>query len=289
MINAPAHRLGVCSWSLEPGSPAELVERVLEVGVGHVQLALDPLRRGEWGEAETVSRLRDAGIGVLSGMIGMAGEDYSTLESIRATGGVRPDATWKTNLAACRASARLARRLGLPLVTFHAGFIPHEAGPERAAMVARLRELADLFDDHGVSLGFETGQETAATLLEALAEIDRPSVGVNFDPANMLLYGMGDPVEALRALAPRVVQVHVKDAVPSKKKGRWGSEEVAGEGVVDWKAFFGVLRERGLGVDLLIEREGGEKRVKDARKAAKLVRGLLRKGGARKGGKGKRS
>ncbi|MBY0262886.1 MAG: hypothetical protein K2Q20_11110, partial [Phycisphaerales bacterium] len=99
MLNVPAHRLGVCSWSLEPRSPGELVERVKAVGVDAVQLALDPIRTGQWGEIETLNTLRSAGIRVLSGMIGMAGEDYSTLDTIKATGGVRPDRTWKTNLA----------------------------------------------------------------------------------------------------------------------------------------------------------------------------------------------
>lgn len=275
MINAPAHRLGVCSWSLEARSPRELVERVKAVGVKHVQLGLDAIRKGEWGEVETINTLRSAGIGVLSGMIGMAGEDYSTLETIKATGGVRPDATWKENLAAAKTNAALARRLGLSLVTFHAGFIPHEAGAERTRMIGRLREMADVFDGAGVRLAFETGQETADTLLEALDELDRPGVGVNFDPANMILYGMGDPIAALSKLAPRVVQVHIKDAVPSKTRGEWGSEVASGTGAVDWKAFFRVLRERGLGCDLLIEREAGTQRVKDAAKARQLVTKLL--------------
>jgi len=271
MINTPPNRLGVCSWSLQAGSPAELVERVKAVGVSGVQLALDPIRTGEWGEIETINALRRANIAVYSGMIGMAGEDYSTLATIKATGGVRPDHAWKTNLAAAKAGAGLARRLGLDLVTFHAGFIPHGAGPERTRMIQRLRELADIFDDAGVRLGFETGQETAGTLLEALAELDRPGVGVNFDPANMILYGMGDPVAAMEALAPRVLQVHIKDALPSLSPGEWGSEVAAGTGAVDWLAFFRVLGARGLGCDLLIEREAGTQRIKDVIKARALA------------------
>ncbi|MCH7793043.1 MAG: hypothetical protein IID31_12280, partial [Planctomycetes bacterium] len=92
-------RIGVCSWSLSPGSPAELVEELERVGIDAVQLALDPIRRGEWNERETIATLRDAGIDILSGMMTMAGEDYSTLESIRRTGGVRLDDYWEANLA----------------------------------------------------------------------------------------------------------------------------------------------------------------------------------------------
>jgi sugar phosphate isomerase/epimerase len=278
MLNAPPHRLGVCSWSLQPAGPDELVARVRDVGVSFIQLALDPIRTGAWSETHTLSRLRQAGIGVVSGMMGFVGEDYSTLDTIKKTGGVRADEHWPANLDAAKATARLADRLGLKLVTFHAGFIPHARGPERTKMLSRLRQVVDAFEDRGVRVAFETGQETSATLLEALDELDRPGVGVNFDPANMILYAMGDPVAALKDLAPRVVQLHIKDALPTRKPGTWGSEEAAGGGAVDFKALLKAVRESGLGVDLLIEREAGQKRIKDARKAVKLVKALLKTG-----------
>jgi L-ribulose-5-phosphate 3-epimerase len=260
-----ARRLGVCSWSLRPEGPADLVESVRRTGLRVVQLALDPLRTGEWDEQETLRVLDGAGIEIASGMMGMAGEDYSSLESIKRTGGVRPDEHWSVNLEAARANADLAGRLGLDLVTFHAGFIPHTEGgahdPLRGVMVERLRAIVEPFTVAGVDIGFETGQETAATLIEALDEIDRPGVFVNFDPANMILYGMGDPVEAIRLLAPRVRQVHLKDATPSRAPGEWGTEVPLGEGDVDWAAFFRIVED--LDVDMMIEREAGETRLND--------------------------
>lgn len=267
-------RIGVCSWSLGASTPEQLVDRVCEVGVRSVQLALDPIREdrdGTWNEVRVLHVLRSEGISIISGMMGTLGEDYSSLESIARTGGVRPDATWPANLIAARASARLARRLHIPLVTLHAGFIPHEAGSERRKMVERLRTIADVFDDAGVRLAFETGQESAETLLGALAELDRPSVGVNFDPANMVLYSMGNPVDALGKLAHRVAQVHIKDALPASRPGAWGDEVAAGEGCVDWTRFFETLRERRVGVDLVIEREAGDDRVGDARRGLALI------------------
>lgn len=222
--------------------------------------------------------LDGAGIRVISGMMAMAGEDYSTLESIRKTGGVRPDGTWDDNAAAARANARLARRLGIGLVTFHAGFIPERAGAARREMLRRLRTLADIFDDCGVRVGLETGQERAETLIEVLEELEAmggAQVGVNFDPANMILYGMGDPVQALEALAPRVVQVHIKDAVATRKSGTWGKEVPAGDGDVDWSGFFRVFKVQGLNCDCVIEREAGEKRAADIAAAAKIVAGHL--------------
>lgn len=274
------HRIGVCSWSLRPASASDLAAKLRSIGVDSVQLALDPIRRQShdsqpagWDETETLAALTDAGIAITSGMMAMAGEDYSTLDTIRKTGGVRQDAFWNENLAAAGENAALALRYGIKLVTFHAGFIPHDADDtSRAVMVRRLQNIIDCFGSVGVNVAFETGQETAATLLSVLDEIDRPSLGVNFDPANMILYAMGDPVEALSLLAPRVMQVHIKDAIKTETPGTWGTEVCAGTGDVDWPSFFGTLRENGVGADLMIEREAGEDRTDDIKTAATLVR-----------------
>jgi sugar phosphate isomerase/epimerase len=277
-----ARRLGVCSWSLQAGSPRELVEQVNAVGVDCVQLALEPLREGRWKLAETVSALSRGGVEVRSGMTSMHGEDYSTLDSIKKTGGVRPSEHWEKNLEIARRDAELAHRLGLKLVTFHAGFLPHDVrDPERKTLLERLREIVDVFSTAGVRVAFETGQETASTLVVILRELDRPSAGVNFDPANMILYGMGEPVTALRLLGSRVAQIHVKDAVKSKKAGTWGTEVVVGTGEVDWNAFFAELGRQKIKADMMIEREAGATRVADMVKARELVQSHLGAGAKR--------
>jgi L-ribulose-5-phosphate 3-epimerase len=265
-------RIGVCSWSLHPDSPADLVHKVRACGLGAVQLALDPIRSGRWPEVETSTTLHAAGITILSGMMAMEGEDYSSLDSIRRTGGVRPDAHWARNLEHAGANALLARRLGITLVTFHAGFLPHDAGdPIRATMLDRLRQVTDAFAQQDILVAFETGQESAATLSGVLRQLNRPTVGVNFDPANMILYGMGDPVQALSTLVPWVRQVHVKDARPTSTPGTWGRETPAGQGAVDWPAFFRVVREHRIDVGFVIEREGGDTRIDDIRHAWGLI------------------
>ena len=266
-------RIGVCSWSLQPAGPEDLVQKVRACGLDAVQLALDPIRTGAWDERRTASELRGAGITVLSGMIATKGEDYSTLESIRRTGGVRPSEHWAGNLASIQACAAIARRLDLRLVTMHAGFLPHDpANRGYVVMLGRLRRIADMFAEHGLALGLETGQETAETLARVLGDVDNPAVGVNFDPGNMILYGMGDPVAALRRLAPWVRQVHVKDALPASSPGQWGTEVRVGTGAVDWPAFFGVLKDQCPGVKLLIEREARAGTPDDIRAAAYLAR-----------------
>lgn len=276
------HAVGVCSWSLRAESPADLVSKVSATGCDAVQLALDPIRRGAWDESETFDRLESAGIRVLSGMMEMAGEDYSSFESIAQTGGVRPDATWPANAEAGRKLAEIAGRRGIKLVTFHAGFLPHDPqDAERQRMLERLRELAAFFYDSGTSVGLETGQEDADTLLGVLDDLKGRGVGVNFDPANMLLYGSGDPVESLRKLAPHVVQLHIKDAISSEASSSWGKEVVVGTGSVDWDGFFGVVDELLPKTAMLIEREAGERRVEDIETARRFLERSLAGRGSR--------
>ena len=104
-----------------------------------------------------------------------------------------------------------------------------------------------------------------------LEELEQPNVVVNFDPANMLLYGKGDPIEAVRVLAPWIRQVHVKDANQSADPGTWGEEVAVGTGQVDWPAFFSTLAEVGFTGDIVIEREAGDQRVADIRTAREVV------------------
>lgn len=272
---AKGGRVGVCSWSLRPCSVEALLKGVGACGLDAVQLALDPIRRGEWDEAEVVERLRSSGISVLSGMMAMAGEDYSTLAAIERTGGVAPDETWAANRAAAVENAAIARRLGIGLVTFHAGRVPGDrADPRRAETLRRIRVIGEMFAEAGVRIAFETGQDSARDLVETLEELADLEPGVNFDPANMLLYGSDDPIGALRRLSVWVRQAHIKDAKPPARRGQWGEEVRAGEGSVDWRAFFETLRERAPGVDMVIEREAGDDRVGDVIAAARLVRAM---------------
>lgn len=267
-----SERLAVCSWSLQPVSPQELIVKLQQTGVRRVQLALDPLRADPAGWGNAPELLRQAGIEIVSGMFGCVGEDYTTLETIRRTGGIAPDATWPQNWQNIQATARLAQQLGLRLVTFHAGFLPHDsADPDFAKLKQRLVQVTELFQTANIRLGLETGQETAAALSDFLRQLGERGVGVNFDPANMLLYDKGNPIEALRVLAPWLRQVHIKDAVRTKQPGTWGEEVPAGTGEVDWAAFFAALAQLGFTGDLCIEREAGTQRVTDIQTAVALV------------------
>lgn len=269
-------RIGVCSWSLQAESPEALVQKLEILSIRKVQAALDPVRENPrvWANLKEVCEKH--GVEIISGMFGCVGEDYSTLDSIRRTGGIVPDHTWEQNWKNIQETIRIARDFDLKLVTFHAGFIPHDKNdPGFEKLAGRLRKIADAFNEAGIELGLETGQETAETLRELLETLNAKNVVVNFDPANMILYDRGNPVEALKILYPWVRQCHLKDATRTKVPGTWGEEVRLGTGEVDWKAFFAVLREKGFTGNLCIEREAGNQRMEDIRAAFNYVKNLL--------------
>ena len=272
-----ARRLAVCSWSLQPADPVALLDALAATGVARVQLALDPLRAepAVWGRFPELARAR--GVEIASGMFVTVGEDYTSLDSIRRTGGVVPDATWDENWRNIQAVAALAARLGLRLVTFHAGFLPNdETDPDFRKLLERIDRIAGVFARDGIALGFETGQETAETLAAFLRVLGRKDVGVNFDPANMILYDKGEPLAALRTLAPWIRQCHLKDARRTRAPGTWGEEVAVGAGEVDWAAFLGTLDALGFHGDLCIEREAGAQRVADIRAGRLHLESIVR-------------
>lgn len=270
MVNVS--NLAVCSWSLRPTDPQNLIQQIESIGIKRLQIALDPLREkpAVWGTLPELCAKR--GITFVSGMFGTVGEDYSTLESIKRTGGVVPDATWDENWRHIQSAAANAKKLGLKLVTFHAGFLPHEPShPDFKKLLQRITQIADLFAASNIELGFETGQETAETLRAFLQQLGKKNVGVNFDPANMILYDKGDPISALRVLGPWLKQCHIKDATKTKVPGTWGEEVAVGTGQVDWRAFFMAANELHFKGDFAIEREAGEQRAEDIRAARDYV------------------
>jgi sugar phosphate isomerase/epimerase len=269
------NRLAVCSWSLQPPTPQKLIDDLKQIGLAQVQLALDPFRTQPdvWGTFPALCAAHK--IDVVSGMLTTVGEDYSTMESIRLTGGIVPDNTWDENWENIQAIAGIAQSMNIGLVTFHAGFLPHdERDPEFAKLLHRLRLVADLFASNNIDLALETGQETAASLDAFLRQLQRANVGVNFDPANMILYDKGNPIEALRALAPWLKQCHLKDANRTKVTGTWGDEVPVGTGQVNWTEFFATLNAIGFNGNLCIEREAGQQRLEDIKTACKFVERL---------------
>jgi sugar phosphate isomerase/epimerase len=268
-------RLAVCSWSLQPPTPKQLIDQLTEIGLRRIQCALDPIRLHPAVWVQFAEECARSGVQLASGMFGCVGEDYSTMESIKRTGGIVPDPTWDDNWKNIQLTAEIAQRMRLKLVTFHAGFLPHEdKDPAFSKLLHRMRMVADIFAARGIELALETGQETAATLHGFLIKLGRTNVGVNFDPANMILYEKGDPIEALRTLGSWLKQCHIKDANKTRVSGQWGDEVVVGTGEVNWADFFKVLAELRFTGNLCIEREAGNQRVQDIRAAKQFIERL---------------
>ncbi len=268
--------LAVCSWSLQPTCPADLVRDLKAIGLKKLQLDLDPFRENPkvWDAAPAL--FAEHGITLVAGMFRSVGEDYSTLDTIRVTGGVVPDTTWEQNWSNAQITVKNAARLGVKFIDFHAGFLPHDpSDPNFAKLVSRVRQLARLYADHGITLGCETGQETADALKAFLEQLNEPNVAVNFDPANMLLYNKGDPVASLRVVGRWVKGVHLKDAAVTKTPGTWGTELAVGTGEVNWPAFFQALDDIKFNGVFGFEREADNKRVADIRAGLKFVKKLL--------------
>ncbi len=192
-------------------------------------------------------------------------DDYTTLESIRRTGGLVPDEHWEENRKIVADAIRLTAEWKCPYILLHAGYINHADKPGFAKLTDRLKYVRDLCADAGIELILETGQETADDLAQML--VDLPGVFVNLDPANMILYGKGDPVRAVKTLAPWIRHVHIKDASRSEVSGEWGEEVEWTKGQVNADAFIGALKEIGFDGYLSVEREAGTDRAGDIARA----------------------
>ena len=135
--------------------------------------------------------------------------------------------------------------LGLSDIMLHAGFLPEPGHPDRKPFLDTLARVSQLAKEKGITVAFETGQETADLLRRTLDDLKCPNLKINFDPANMILYDMGDPLRAVEILGPDIRSVHVKDAIRTKVPGTWGEEVPLGQGQVNIKKFVQTLQKVG--------------------------------------------
>jgi sugar phosphate isomerase/epimerase len=219
-----------------------------------------------------------AGFRMSGSMLGFPGEDYTTPHTIEKTGGFGDPATRPQRMERFRWGLARTRELGLTDIMLHAGFIPEVGSPERKAFLDTLAQVADLARAAGVTVAFETGQESAALLRRTLDDLKSPSLKVNFDPANMLLYDKDDPLQVLELLAPDIRSVHVKDANRPTVKGAWGEEVPLGRGQTNTREFVRKLKAVGYRGPLCIEREVGTQadRFRDIEHGVRFLRECLR-------------
>ena len=218
-----------------------------------------------------------SGIQFTGAMLGFPGEDYTTPQTIKASGGFGNPADRLERLARLRWALERTTALGLTDLMLHAGFLPEIDDPARSALLDTLAEAGQLAQEKGITLAFETGQETATLLRRTLDDLKAPNIKVNFDPANMLLYDMGDPIRAVEILAPDIRSVHVKDAKRPRVSGQWGEEVPLGQGEVDIRRFVQTLKKVGYTGPLVVEREVGDQagRLRDVAHGLTFLRECL--------------
>jgi sugar phosphate isomerase/epimerase len=209
------------------------------------------------------------------------GESYADIPTVQRTVGFIPAATRQDREQRTREVSDFAALLGVRSIACHIGFVPEDpSDPDYIAVREMVRRICDHAAHHLQTFALETGQEPAHVLLEFLKDVDRPNLRINFDPANMILYGTGDPIEALRFLGPQVVSVHCKDGdwPPRGTPGALGSERPLGQGSVGIERFVATLKEIGFRGPLNIEREAEnqEERINDIRAAVKYLEAIVK-------------
>jgi len=200
------------------------------------------------------------------------GESYADIPTVQRTVGFIPGATRQEREERTREISDFAAALGVGSIACHIGFVPEDTThPDYIAVREMVRRIADHAAGHAQTFALETGQEPAHVLQRFLKDVHRPNVGINFDPANMILYGTGDPIEALKVLGPHVLSVHAKDGdwPPAGQPDALGAERPLGQGSVGIPRFVNTLKEIGFRGPLNIEREAEnqQERMADIRNA----------------------
>ncbi len=211
------------------------------------------------------------------------GEDYADIPTVQRTVGFIPRATRAERERRTFEVSDFAAAIGVKSIACHIGFVPEDKNdPDYVAVREMVRRVCDHAAKHHQTFALETGQEPAHVLLDFLKDVDRKNLAINFDPANMILYGTGDPVEALGVLGKHVISVHAKDGdyPPKDVAGALGKERPLGEGSVGIERFVHKLKEIGFTGPLNIEREAHDpdQRMRDMRDAVPYLEAIVRGG-----------
>lgn len=256
-----------------------------ELGVPTVQIHSPHKQTRNARTAESfLKNCQKAGITVTVVFGGFDGESYADIPTTTRTVGLVPRETRAARLAEMTEISDFAKLLGCPAIALHIGVVPADRnGADYRDLVNCTRDLLDHAAGNGQNLHLETGQESADHLLHFIHDVERDNLFVNFDPANMILYGSGEPIEALRKVGKYVRSIHCKDAkwaAPEKRGKEWGTEVPLGEGDVGMETYLRTLKEIGYSGPLTIEREiphDREQQRKDVGKALALLTELRKK------------
>jgi sugar phosphate isomerase/epimerase len=267
--------IGVMFWA--GADPLATIRRVKAAGVRSGQLGIPPDMALAGAAPLLKATLDSEGFTVVTVFAAYRGESYADIPTVRRTVGFIPRETRREREERTYEISDFAAALGVASIACHIGFVPEDAGDADYIAVREMaRRVADHAARNGQTFALETGQEPAPVLLRFIRDVDRPNLKINFDPANMILYGTGDPIEALGLLAPHVVSVHCKDGDWPAAAGALGAERPLGEGSVGIGRFIARLKETGYQGTLNIEREieDQDQKWRDIAAAVALLRGM---------------
>ena len=266
---------------LEPGvmfwAERDTLEEIHALGVRCGQMGIP----GNMKLTEAAAKAWKSDLEVVTMFAAYEGEDYTDIPAVQRTVGFVPAETREARERRTYEVSDFAAQLGIGSIACHIGFVPEDpADPDYADLRALVRRVCDHAAGHGQTFALETGQEPAAVLLRFIADVDRPNLRINFDPANMILYGTGDPIEALRLVGPLVASVHCKDGdwPPRETPGSLGRERPLGEGSVGMERYVRTLAEIGFKGPLNVEREteNQQERWRDIGRGIALLRSLTK-------------
>ena len=226
-------------------------------------------------------KLKDAiektGVKISSVFIMYEGHIWDLKDGPRTIGLV-PEDTRVERVAHARNISDWAKRIGIDTLTSHMGFIPIDAdSPVYKSFIETMKEFVAYCAKNNQTFAFETGQETPAVLRRTIDDIGADNVGVNLDPANLLLYGMGKPLEAVEAFGELVISTHCKDGQWPLGDGKLGREMSLGQGDVNFHELIPALYKKGFRGPLTIEREiSGDQQTKDILAAKEMLEGIKR-------------
>lgn len=271
--------IGVMFWAGR--DPVETIRELKALGArcGQIGIAGDFPLAG--AAAKWKAALEAENFPVATAFCAYNGESYADIPTVQRTVGFIPPKTRAEREQRTYAVSDFAREVGITSIATHIGFVPEdESHPDYVAVRDLVRRICDHAAKNKQTFALETGQEAADTLLRFFLDVNRPSLGINFDPANMILYGTGDPIEALGTLAAHVISVHAKDGdwPPKGVPGALGEEKPLGQGAVGMERFVRKLKSIGFKGPMNIEREVSDQkqRLADIGMGAKLLEELRR-------------
>jgi len=258
--------------------PRKEMEKVKNLGLETCQVTCWDMSLYTKEVAEKLKQAAEEnGIEITTLWTGFSGRPIWNLTEGPLTIGLVPPDKRKTRLKDLWKASDFAEWIGVDSLTTHVGFIPENPNdPVYISLIDVLKKVAKFLEDRGQSFRFETGQETPVTLLRTFEDVGADNFGVNFDPANLLMYGKANPIDALDIIGEYVRGVHAKDGEYPKTGRQLGEEKPLGEGRVNFPALISKLRELNYYGALTIEREiSGPQQIIDIKRGKKYLEELI--------------